>query len=74
MEPGYFQLKFSVRQDASVLEIYFPVFFFQYGYELPHWKFELEINRTWIFAGRASVLDLLAFCKICYFVATIFDT
>ena len=69
MEPGYFQLEFPVRQVASVLEIYFSVFSFQYGCELPYWKFELEIYRTWIFAGRASVLDLLAFCKICIFVA-----
>ena len=69
MEPGYFQLEFPVRQVASVLEIYFSVFSFQYGCELPYWKFELEIYSTWIFAGRVSVLDLLAFCKICIFVA-----
>jgi len=69
MEPGYFQLEFPVRQVASVLEIYFSVFSFQYGCEVPYWKFELEIYSTWIFAGRVSVLDLLAFCKICIFVA-----
>ena len=45
--PGavYFQLKFPVWQFASILERKYRKVYFQYGCDLPNWKFELEISR-----------------------------
>ena len=57
--PGavYFQLKFPVWQFASILERKYRKVYFQYGCDLPNWKFELEISRLHIqYADAISLI------------------
>jgi len=67
--PGhvYSQLKFPVWQFASILERKYRKVYFQYGCDLPNWKFELEISRLHVQYTDANSLSLGPGARKCPF-------